>query len=234
MQNKEISQLIGGKPKLLVDVKGWLIYFNLVIDLILDHSNTVAYTTSIWVEEELTNFETTILKIEDKRYFSHSGVDIYCAPRLIKQLVTKKRLGGISTIEQQYVRTVINKKERTIKRKSQEMILSWLITKRLSKEKALRSYLSSAYFGYKLNNCDEASILIFNRLASDIAQQESAILASLLVYPLPKQVYNSIKLDSTYYYTTAEEFFDYTAEYAPNWTKKIKRRALYAYKLTQT
>lgn len=234
MKNKEISELIGGKPKLIIDIKGWLIYFNLVIDLILDHSNKTAYSTSIWYERELTHFEISILKIEDKRYFKHSGIDIYCAPRLVKQLITKKRLGGISTIEQQYVRTVINKKERTVKRKSHEMILSWLITKRLSKEMVLRSYLSSAYFGYKLNSCDEASELIFNSRSADISQHESAILASLLVYPLPKQVYNSIKLNNTYHYNTAEEFFNFTAKHAPNWTEKIKRRYQYAYKLTKT
>lgn len=233
MKNKETSQLIDGKPKLLIDIKGWFIYFNLVIDLILDHSKRVAYSTSIWGDRELTNFEISILKIEDKRYFKHSGIDIYCVPRLVKQLVTKKRIGGISTIEQQYVRTVINKKERTVKRKLQEMVLSWLITKRLSKETVLRSYLSSAYFGYKLNNCDKASKLIFNCQASDISQLESAILASLLVYPLPKQVYNSIKFDNTYHYDTAEEFLNFTAKQAPNWTKKIKRRSQYAYKLTQ-
>lgn len=196
--NKDISEAIGGKPKLLIDIKGWLIYFNLIIDIIINHSIKTQNTTSLGVKKNLTEFEKSVLLIEDKRYFDHAGIDFYCAPRILKQLITKKRLGGISTIEQQYVRTVLNKKERTIKRKSHEMILSWLITKRISKEALLKSYLSSAYFGYKLSSCDDASLLIFQRPASELDQEQSAILASLLVYPLPKLVVNAIKENETY------------------------------------
>ena len=232
IMNKDISETIGGKPKLLIDIKGWLIYFNLIVDIIISHSRKTQNTTSLWIENDLTKFEKAVLTIEDKRYFKHAGID-YCAPRILKQLIMKKRLGGISTIEQQYVRTVINKKERTIKRKSHEMILSWLITKRLTKKAVLRSYLSSAYFGYKLNSCDDASLLIFRRSAVELDQEQSAILASLLVYPLPKQIVNTIKNEEAYKYKYADDFFNFTAQEAPNWTKKIRVRKEYTQRLIQ-
>ncbi|SNY96861.1 biosynthetic peptidoglycan transglycosylase [Halomonas sp. hl-4] len=231
--NKDISEKIGGKPKLLIDIKGWLIYFNLIIDIIISHSRRAQNTTSLWIENDITEFEKAVLIIEDKRYFKHSGIDLYCAPRIIKQLIMKKRLGGISTIEQQYVRTVINKRERTIKRKSHEMTLSWLITKRLRKETILRSYLSSAYFGYKLNSCDDASLLIFQRPASELDQEQSAILASLLVYPLPKLVVNAIKEKKAYRFESSSDFFNFTIKKAPNWTNKIKMRKNYTLRLIQ-
>ncbi|EOW9662244.1 transglycosylase domain-containing protein [Vibrio parahaemolyticus] len=83
---------------------------------------------------------------EDKRGYSHFGVDYIGVVRAIWSIV-KGQLQGASTIEQQFVRTVIGRYERTLKRKLLEQLLSHLICLSLTKYEVAESYLSIAFFG---------------------------------------------------------------------------------------
>ncbi|QTP56231.1 hypothetical protein HNO51_16985 [Billgrantia sulfidoxydans] len=233
MNQKEIFDIIGGKPAFTLDIKGWLIYYNLILDKILLHLDSAKYSSSLAFHDNLTEFEKYVVLLEDKRYFNHRGVDLYFIPRALKQLVTRKRIGGISTIEQQYIRTILNRKERTLSRKHREIILSWLLAHRACKKEVLKSYLGSAYFGYKINSCDEASLVLFRKNANEAKAEEAALLASLLVYPLPKQVIHEIKEKNIQTPININNFFQVSSLVAPNWSSKISRRLRFAISLSQ-
>ncbi len=83
---------------------------------------------------------------EDKRGQSHLGVDYIGVFRAILS-IARGQLQGASTIEQQFVRTVIGRYERTLKRKLLEQLLSHLVCLRLTKLQIAESYLSIAFFG---------------------------------------------------------------------------------------
>ena len=83
---------------------------------------------------------------EDKRAQSHLGVDYIGIFRAILSIV-KGQLQGASTVEQQFVRTVIGRYERTLTRKLLEQLLSHLVCLRLTKLQIAESYMSIAFLG---------------------------------------------------------------------------------------
>lgn len=195
------------------------------IDWLLDRIEAVRWESSsiIWADED-TEIEGLTLALEDRWFYAHSGVDLRAIPRVVRQLVTFKRVGGVSTIEQQLVRTLLERRERTIKRKSRELILAWVISHRVPKRDILRTYLSTAYFGYRLRGCDEASDLLFSKPASDLTKSEASFVASLLVYPLPKMVRQFAESRALHPVEDILLYLDAVAPNAPRWSKRVRRR----------
>lgn len=92
------------------------------------------------------NLIRSIIEIEDKRYFHHLGVDFYSILRAIHRNITSNRLEGASTIEQQLVRNLTNKREVTVKRKIKEIVFATLISREFAKNEILFAYMSSYRF----------------------------------------------------------------------------------------
>lgn len=221
-----------GQPVYWWDIKGWLIFYNIALDqLIADVTSSVGAGNSIAFQVEQMPLEVCVLILEDRHYYKHNGIDYRFVPRIVRQLLTGKRVGGVSTIEQQYVRTFLNRKERTFGRKFNEWILAWLISHRSSKPDILRAYLSCAYYGYKLNGCDDASRRIFAKDASSLTLNEAALIASLLVYPLPAQISDYGEKQQWFPATNINQFFNQAEPITPRWANRIRRRWIYALKL---
>ena len=123
--------------------------------------------------------------MEDRRYFVHSAIDWRSFVREIYKKLTFRKHGGASTIEMQFVRTCTGYRERTFRRKLYEMILAWALLHRASKSEILRSYLQEAYFGANLRGIVRTSRSIYGKSPDDLNQEESFVLASMLVYPRP-------------------------------------------------
>lgn len=134
----------------------------------------------------LTTFEKMVLVSEDRRFFRHNGIDYISVTREVLKAITFRQHGGASTIDMQFVRTATGYYERTLRRKVYEMLLAALIQFRLSKIEILRSYLNHAYFGSRLYGAEKASRELFDRSLSNITPVEAAMLASMLVYPCPR------------------------------------------------
>jgi len=207
-------------------LKSFLLILNLQIDWILDniYNATSAYRPIIFAEGE-TEIEKLTLALEDRWYFGHSGIDWRAVPRVLRQIVTLKRVGGVSTIEQQLVRTVLERRERTINRKSRELVLAWILSHRMSKRAILRSYLDMAYFGYRLRGCDEVARILFAMNSPQLNKEQAALVASLLVYPLP----STVLLGVSYLYpiSNIDEFLNSASVFAPKWAFRVRRRMKY-------
>lgn len=126
-----------------------------------------------------------ILALEDRRYFSHRGVDIISVIREISRAITFRKHGGASTIEMQFIRTCLNYRERTLSRKLYEMLLASIIQFRHSKMSILRSYQENMFLGSNLTGVNKASYAIFGKYAYSLDWNEAALIAAMMVYPKP-------------------------------------------------
>jgi penicillin-binding protein 1A len=122
--------------------------------------------------------------IEDRRFYSHWGID----PRGIgRALFADVRGGGVrqggSTITQQLAKTNFLSGDRTIRRKAQEVIIAFWLEAWLTKREILSRYLSSVYFGDGVYGLRAAAHHYFHRDPEKLNLAQSAMLAGLVQAP---------------------------------------------------
>ena len=123
------------------------------------------------------------LAIEDRRFYSHWGVD----PRGIARaawsnLSGRPRQGG-STITQQLAKFTFLTPEQSMTRKAREALIALWIETWLTKEEILERYLSNAYFGDNQYGLRAASLHYFYRQPENLRPEQAAMLAGLLKAP---------------------------------------------------
>lgn len=130
-----------------------------------------------------------LLLAEDKRFYSHSGVDYYALAAGFSSFLTfsrKKR--GASTITMQ-VAALLNsslrggKTGRSIVKKLRQIRLAWQIEKKWSKRGILEAYLNLVSYRGELLGIDSASRGLFQKAPHSLSFQESLLLVSLLPNP---------------------------------------------------
>lgn len=92
-------------------------------------------------------FVDAVFLAEDHRNNFHPGVDVLAVSRAIWVRMSLGQVQGASTIEQQFVRIVTDRHERTIRRKIREQILALMLVQRTSKRRIASAYLSIAFYG---------------------------------------------------------------------------------------
>ena len=124
---------------------------------------------------------------EDHRFYCHPGFDPFALCRATwRTFVCGRREGG-STIAMQLVRTLTRKYDKTILRKTREIVLAVRLTQYISQEDLPRLYLWVAYYGWRMNSFLQAC----ERLRIDPAAYDlysAARLVACLKYPQPKVV----------------------------------------------
>lgn len=121
---------------------------------------------------------------EDRRYGNHVGFDVFAIFRAIWRRVSSSKKEGASTISQQLVRTLTNRRECTIRRKLKEILLAVLVTKFFDPYDVAIVYLNVAYYGGKMNGLEGACYKL-GLSSSNIPEVEAASLISRLKYPEP-------------------------------------------------
>lgn len=126
------------------------------------------------------NLQHATIAVEDKDFYTHSGVSITGILRsvIIDVLSGKKKQGG-STITQQFVKNAVLTNEKAFSRKVKEIILSIEIEARFSKDDILKLYLNEIPYGRNAYGIEAASRTYFNKSAKDLTLAESAYLAAL-------------------------------------------------------
>jgi len=119
--------------------------------------------------------------VEDRRFFTNSGVDYEGIARAFWNDVTaQKVVQGGSTLTQQLVRNLYPVPGgRTIGRKVKEACLAIKLARKRSKGWILRSWLNNVYFGSSAYGIEAASQIYFSKHASELSLKEAAILAGL-------------------------------------------------------
>ncbi len=124
-----------------------------------------------------------VLAIEDRRFYSHFGIDPIGIARAIVTNVTSKNVHGGSTITQQLAKNLFLTPERKLKRKIQEAILAVWLETQLTKDEILSAYLNRVYLGGGAFGVEAASRVYFAKSAKELNLRESATIAGLLKAP---------------------------------------------------
>lgn len=121
-----------------------------------------------------------VVAYEDRRFFSHFGVDPVGVARAVLSLSSR---GGGSTITQQLVKISFLKNEHTFLRKIVEMILALALEGTISKMEILSAYLCKIYWGHGICGVQSASKLYFGKHISLLSLGECVMLAAMIPAP---------------------------------------------------
>ncbi|MGJ8569180.1 MAG: transglycosylase domain-containing protein [Hoeflea sp.] len=125
-----------------------------------------------------------VIAIEDRRFYSHFGVDpIGLARAMMANVMAGRMVQGGSTLTQQLAKNLFLSPERTIERKVQEVLLSLWLEHRFSKDQILEMYLNRVFFGSGAYGVEAASRRYFRKPAREVSLAEAALLAGLLKAP---------------------------------------------------
>lgn len=120
------------------------------------------------------------LAIEDSNFYRHPGIDfIGIARAAIANIKAGRVVQGASTITQQVAKTFLLSSERTFARKLREMILSFRIEQRFTKDEILELYLNQIYLGAGAYGVAAASHIYFDRDVSELSLAQMAMLGGL-------------------------------------------------------
>ncbi|MEQ1408624.1 transglycosylase domain-containing protein [Neorhizobium sp. Rsf11] len=135
------------------------------------------------LEEMSPYLPQAVIAIEDRRFYSHFGVDPFGLARALVNNLTGQPIQGGSTITQQLAKNLFLSPERTFERKIQEVLLSFWLEHKFSKDQILAMYLNRVFFGSNAYGVEAASRRYFNKSARDVNLGEAATLAGLLKAP---------------------------------------------------
>jgi penicillin-binding protein 1A len=133
------------------------------------------------IPDDLIN---ALIAIEDRRFYDHAGFDPIGLARAAQVNHQAGRVvQGGSTITQQLAKNVFLTRNQTLKRKTQEIMLSVWMEHRLSKREILETYLSRVYFGGGTLGIESGAQRFFNKPAKQLQTGEAAMLAGILKAP---------------------------------------------------
>ncbi|MCD9220389.1 penicillin-binding protein PBP1A [Streptococcus thermophilus] len=123
-----------------------------------------------------------ITSIEDKRFFTHRGIDVYrIMGAAINNLRHNSTQGG-STLDQQLIKLAYfstNTSDQTLKRKSQEIWLSLQMERQYTKQEILTFYVNKVYMGNGYYGMKTAAKSYFGKELGDLSVAQAALLAGI-------------------------------------------------------
>ncbi len=134
---------------------------------------------------ELPNYVgKAFIAIEDRRFYSHHGIDPWGIFRAaIADVLHRGASQGGSTITQQLAKNLFLTQQRTLSRKLQEMVLALWLEHKFSKAQILDLYLNRVYFGSGAYGIEAAAQRYFGKSARQLTLAEAALLAGLVQSP---------------------------------------------------
>ena len=129
-----------------------------------------------------------VLAVEDRRFFSHFGIDPVAVGRAVWRNLTR---GGVvqggSTITQQLAKNLFYSPQRTLGRKLKEALAAVVLESKYRKQDILESYLNEIYLGQagfvSIYGVGEAAHRYFGKSLADLSIGEVAVIAGLIKGP---------------------------------------------------
>lgn len=124
---------------------------------------------------------------EDGSFFRHEGFNTYqIRLSVIRNLEAGRFVRGASTITMQLMKNLFLSHEKTVARKFQEILLTWLVEKEVPKERLIEIYLNIIEWGDGIYGIQEACDYYFDGLPpASLSPMQAAFLASFIPYPRP-------------------------------------------------
>jgi len=130
------------------------------------------------------NLVDAVIAVEDRRFYSHFGVDFIGMSRAaLANFRAGRVVQGGSTITQQLAKNLFLTPDRTYRRKAQEVMLAFWLERRFSKDEILALYLNRVYFGAGAWGAEAAARRYFGKGADELSLGEAALMAGLLKAP---------------------------------------------------
>lgn len=129
-----------------------------------------------------------VLTTEDPSFFSHKGfITEAFKQSIVKNIRTKKFSRGGSTISMQLIKNTFLKREKTISRKLEEILLVYIMENNriVSKERMLEVYFNIIEWGPNVYGIGEAARFYFQKSPSELTLNECLYLANII--PSPKK-----------------------------------------------
>ncbi|WP_434616416.1 transglycosylase domain-containing protein [Azospirillum sp. B2RO_4] len=140
--------------------------------------------TTLSVKDLPPHLVDAVLAIEDRRFYSHFGIDpLGLARAIYVNWRSGRAVQGGSTITQQLAKNLFLTPEKSLKRKIQEAMLALWLESRFTKDQILTAYLNRVYLGAGTFGVDAAARTYFGKPATEVDIRESAVLAGLLKAP---------------------------------------------------
>ncbi|GJD93290.1 transglycosylase domain-containing protein [Methylobacterium iners] len=136
------------------------------------------------IKELPPHLPRAFVAIEDRRFYSHLGIDPVGITRAMTQNLTRRGLAqGGSTLTQQLAKNLFLTPERSASRKIQEAILALWLEQKYSKDEILELYLNRVYFGAGAYGVEAAAQRYFGKPAKAVTLAEAAMLGGLVQAP---------------------------------------------------
>jgi penicillin-binding protein 1C len=137
------------------------------------------FSHELALEEVPRNVRDAVLAAEDKRFYSHHGIDWLAAGRAgFAGLMRGHVVSGASTITQQLVK-ISARRPRTLRSKLIESLTALRLEQAWSKDQILAAYLNRLDFGNLNIGLAAAADYYFGKPVSDLSDAEAAFLAGL-------------------------------------------------------
>jgi len=131
------------------------------------------------------HFRQALVATEDRSFYRHPGVDLRSALRALWADVRARRIAeGASTLTMQLAGNLfLDRSQRTVRRKVQEVLLALEIERQYTKPEILAYYCNQIYMGHGRDGLEAASRHYFGKPARGLSLPESATLAGLIQRP---------------------------------------------------
>ena len=152
------------------------------------------YAGIILPEKIPDNLIKALVVLEDKKFFTHHGIDYRGLFRAtLKNLKEMRYSQGGSTITQQLSKLIFLNKEKTLSRKLRELMIAFYLEYKFTKIEILSMYLNRAYFGSGQYGIKAASKRFFSKEPQELNIAEASILVGSLKAPSKLSLINDKK-----------------------------------------
>ncbi|MWV46699.1 PBP1A family penicillin-binding protein [Paenibacillus sp. HJL G12] len=149
------------------------------------------YRAMAELEEMPELLKATFLAVEDRRFYSHQGLDYTGITRALWNNTMRMKVSeGGSTITQQLARNLFLNRDQNMLRKVNEASIALALEKRLSKHDILRLYLNQIYMGDGQYGVKAAAEHYFG--VTDLKKLEIMQIAALAAIPKGPSIYNPL------------------------------------------
>ncbi|MES2631294.1 MAG: transglycosylase domain-containing protein [Patescibacteria group bacterium] len=171
-------------------------YYDRNGQLLWDDKGDGNYKLVVKSEDISDNLKKATVAIEDRDFFTHSGVSVSGTLRATFNNFTGGQVQGGSTLTQQLVKQVFFADEASdrgfggIPRKIKELILAIEIERMYDKDQILTLYLNESPYGGRRNGAESGAQTYFGKSAKDLTLAEASLLAAIPQNPSVYDPYN--------------------------------------------
>lgn len=163
-------------------VQGYFEYQNAIAETpVTEKVESIRSMEHFTTFDELPQFYIdAVISVEDKRFFTHSGIDLIAIGRAVwNDICTLSFAEGGSTITQQLAKNQYFTQEKQLNRKFAEVFTAFDFESKYSKEEIFELYVNTIYFGEGYYGIYDAAQGYFGKEPSELTDAESAMLAGL-------------------------------------------------------